>query len=273
MKPLNIVIVAGALLVSSGMAMADSCVDTCVSYTSSTPTTQLDYFGSGSLTPLAQEYLNLPVFDTSLGTLQSITITLTADTGTNNDTVSVNGDETGSRYLGDPSQFIIDDSEQSAASTVNLSAALQMYVLDGSQTACINSLSAPGSESTASCLVASATGLSYTDNGVAVDGYSLVTEPIALSQTTTANITGSLMSDFAAPGGGSISLPVYVESQVTDGTTTGNANITYTLAAAASATITYDYTQAPASSTPEPASMGLIGLGLVSLGLIRRRSR
>ncbi len=274
MRILSVLIGVGSLMISSGVAMASTCfLGSCV-YTAQTPITELDYFGSASNgTPYAQEYLSLPVFNESLGTLQSVTITLHAQTGVNNDTTTNTGFQVGSNFYGDPSEFIVNDTNVGAATTVDLQAAFQMYLLDGDQTGCISGITTAGSEATASCLVAAASGsgLSFSDQNIPVGANSEITVPVSLSMTVNANVSSSLMSDFEAPGGGTIALPVYVEPQLSYSSGSGNAVILPALAAGASATVTYDFSTP--SSAPEPTSIVLMSTALVSLGLLRRRAR
>ena len=139
MKSLNIVMCVGSLLISCGIASAGSCIDTCVTYSSSTtPITELDYFGSAAYgTPYAPEYISLPVFDTNLGTLTSATISITTNTGTNNDSTS--------GLFGKASQFVADATGQPDTVVVE-QIDYQMYLLNN-PLSCTNAVtSTPGSE-------------------------------------------------------------------------------------------------------------------------------
>ena len=58
MKITNILIGVCSLLLSSGLAMANSCIGTCVVYTVSTPMTEADFFGSAYGPPAySNEYI------------------------------------------------------------------------------------------------------------------------------------------------------------------------------------------------------------------------
>jgi hypothetical protein len=285
MKPINVLIGAGVFLLSCGLAAANTCgLNTCVTFSGFTPITELDFFGDAVLgLPLPQEEIILPMFDTTLGTLQSATVSITAQSGVNNDNISANGVPPGSALIGDASQFFINDAAQGTPTSFTQQVSFQMYLMDGAadQTACLHAITTAGSEGTASCLVAGAVDgalgtnstMSFANTQSASAGETFIT-PLSLGMTTSANIT-SLIGDFEAHGGGNITLPVYAESESMITNNTGNGTDKLSLFAGMSASITYAYTPATSSSSgsaPEPTTFLLMGAALISLGLLRKRS-
>jgi len=251
-----------AMLFSCGLAMAQLTE----TFTASTPYTDLANYGSAASGP-ELEFLAFPLFNSSLGTLTGISLTVTGGTGTNND-VYPNTDNTG-----DQSQFSINNTGQPTADFTQ-QFSMQVYIEDQTtvgELACVSGLNNPGDEAlpvNAACLVASLTGapLAFSNVQTVGAGGSYVT-PLSLTESTT--VSDPNYSEFSSLSAGNIMLPVFVEQTNLTSTDNGNGVDPLYVAVGVNASITYTYD----SSTPEPASMLLMGLALTALGIARRKKR
>lgn len=90
------------------------------------------------------------------------------------------------------------------------------------------------------------------------------------SATQTEVLTDSAdLTTFSAPGGGTLTLPVYAADDLLAYVSGGNLVLSQSTNAQLQLTVTYNYsTPAP---TPEPATLFLFGGALLTLGLLKRR--
>ena len=91
--------------------------------------------------------------------------------------------------------------------------------------------------------------------------------PLTDADTIVLTPTSSL---FAAAGGGQFSITCESISGIGASGFNGNAQASQSTAAGCGASIVYDYTPTT-QRVPEPASMALVGLGMMGLAAIRRR--
>lgn len=173
----------------------------------------------------------LDLFDTNLGTLNSVTLTLNGGMTTTIDLSNSAAQSQTARGTG-----TVDLSFTSSLAGLDLSAVLlNLTATTGLQTL------APG---------ASASFGPLTD-----------TDTIALTPTAAL---------FGAAGGGTFSISCESFSGLGVSGGGGNVAASQTTTAGCGASIAYDYTPTT-NKVPEPASMALVGLGMMGLAAIRRR--
>jgi hypothetical protein len=204
--------------------------DTIVSYTTTVPMQTTD-LSSVTATPA------IPEFNTSLGTLNSITISYT---GSENSAFTLTNTAAGSETFkfSESLFFELDNTDASIDSDVNgLAPELDNVPL---------------------------TTITLAHNGTRNFG------PFINSNVQSETITGAELADFEGAG----NLGDFLISTLT-GTTFlgggGNIKLTGTTTAGGSVEVTYDYTAAPPPPIPEPGTLGLFGTGLLGLAALLRR--
>jgi len=263
---------AVSLLFSCGLAMAQL---TSGPYTSTTVTTELDFFGEGGVgTPFSSmEYLAFPLFDPRLGTITGINLSLTATLGVNNDSASTVGNTPITDFTGDGSNSEFYVYNASTMGDVTESASVQIYLMDSGGvitggTPCLNTISAPGQETAAGasgCFLGQLPDINYSTTIYGVVPATTYPNVVnGLNSTGTISLTN--FGEFYGPSG-TVYLPLYIEGSTSATTSNGDIDSAATLNAGVAATLTYTYDL----STPEPASMVLMGLALTAIGVVRRR--
>ena len=207
--------------------------------------TQTDWNG-------VSQKIQVPQFDTSLGTLTAATLSLYADA---NSTGSVKN--TGS----------------DTAEVTSYNAYLRVRILAPSSSTSGPGIDSPATLSTPFLLETSPPLISVTNSAVAPNA------SLPFSVTAT-NATSSPLDLFSSTyltyfkGTGKTLLPVFTGTRTVSDVSGGNLVISQNTQARAEAVVTYTYTAAPPPGpvpVPEPGSMALLGASLAGLGLVRFR--
>ena len=198
----------------------------------------LSFSNANSMTPISQDGI-LDLFDTQIGTLHSVRLTLFG---------------TGS------SRFVLSNTSGSSQN-VTASSIIRMYF----------SSSLPSLNTTLDALVPALQLQASTGSVSLAAGMSAALGPVASSDTLTLDTLAPSL--FTQAGGGSFTL--YCENsdeKLLDGGS-GAVSMGLVTQAGCGATVEYDYTPRT-SQVSEPASMALLGLGMAGLlATVRRRQR
>jgi hypothetical protein len=104
--------------------------------------------------------------------------------------------------------------------------------------------------------------------------------PYVTSDTATLANTGGTagipvlsLADMQASGGGTDTLDLYTATTTSNTGAGGNVQESFATNASLNISVVYDFTPPSPVSTPEPASLAMLGAGIASLGIIRRRRK
>jgi hypothetical protein len=226
-------------LVGGGIAIAGPVTVSYSSYFPGTPVNtsqRLTDWNDGT------QEISVPTFDTSLGTLNSVTITLLGDVTSSGKLISAAGTLITS-YI--------------SATSISLLPVGYSGNYDDLDT------------SIAALATASPTLIAITSKTSLGPGAS-VSFNVIDAQATDAYTTSSGLSSYETLGAGNLLFPLYTTTDTSSFLKGGNLSLNQTTFAYAEATITYNYSAAVVAA-PEPASLALLGAGVTALGVIRRR--
>jgi hypothetical protein len=234
----SLLTIAVALVLLSGLASAG----TIGPYTTTTPivarTTDFGNTGTDNPPiPSGTASLSFAKFDTTLGTLNSVTITL-------NDSFST----------------VLTVTNTSA--TTNASG----YIRTEVQIAIGSGLGDWMNNSTDTTLPK----FNYTLLPLASTTSGTLTGTDSSTGVYTSGADAAIIALFEAAGGGTYNLPVGTFTDTLQSNTGGNTNSGQVTSASITGTVTYDYTPPP-SGAPEPATMALLGSALVGLAVLGRK--
>jgi hypothetical protein len=215
-----------------------------------------DWAGSGSNhdTPFAN--ISVDLFDSSLGTLNSVTVQFT---GALESTIKFTS--TAATHVN-----AYTTSLDLAALDPNATGPYTPYLIDGSGTPCLATqvvgnvhICSTGVDQT----IATITPGDY-DAGTVIGpqtyNFFLDSGPVSVST-----------AGWSALGGGTLIVPVLGIVHTTTDTTGGNFTAEQVTTAVANLTVTYDYS--PPTSTPEPGTLLLMGTALIGAGFLRKRRK
>ena len=194
--------------------------------------------------------IQVPKFDTTLGTLTAATLSLYADANSTGSLQNIGSD---------------------AADVNSYNANLRVRVLAPSNNTTGPGITTPATVGTPSLAEVLNPLISVVNQSLAA-GDSVTFKQTGVNGTSSPSDLFSSIYLAYFKGTGYVMLPVFTNTRIVSDVTGGNLKLYQTTAARAEAVVTYTYTDAPPPApVPEPASAALLGGALLVLSLIRRR--
>ncbi len=211
--------------------------------------TGTDTTGSQSTDYLAT--FNIPKFDTSLGTLTNMVISVTPTNG-----ISATASIKNSGGTDATSVFIT----QESLITTTASAAVGATTVTGGSNGGDSNLSFTGLANPGVSVGTIAAGA--TVNGINLSGNFAASPTMSFS---------GIDPNLEALGGGTFGITFATGEYTTLGSSGGNLSASVATSDNINMSVQYTYTNPPPPPVPEPASLALLGAGLAGLGAVRRR--